>query len=371
MANAFGIINFSGRNIWVEGMQPYRPIGAFSFLGRYRVIDFPISNMTNSGIDHIQVYIRRKPRSLIEHLGTGRHYNINSKRGKLHILFSENGMDRDIYNNDIAAFIENMGCIERVNHPYVIIAPSYMVYSMDYDALLQTHIESGADITLLYHSVDNAKEAYLSCNILELNRQKGVSAIEPNHGNAKNRNIFMDTYVMKKELFIELVTKAHKLSSAYSLSDIVSSECGELDIRGVAHRGYFGSITDFESYYNANMSLIDFKAATNLFNEDWPIYTRTNDSCPTQYFETANVKNSVVSNGCIIEGTVENSIIGRGCMIHPGAIVKNSVILPGAEIGKDVHVDHYVVDKNARLIHTKEIVAETEHPGYIRRDDVR
>ena len=118
------------------------------------------------------------------------------------------------------------------------------------------------------------------------------------------------------------------------------------------------------------MSLIDFKAATNLFNEDWPIYTRTNDSCPTQYFETANVKNSVVSNGCIIEGTVENSIIGRGCMIHPGAVVKNSVILPGAEIGKDVHVDHYVVDKNARLIHTKEIVAETEHPGYIRRDDV-
>ena len=118
------------------------------------------------------------------------------------------------------------------------------------------------------------------------------------------------------------------------------------------------------------MSLIDFKTARNLFDENWPIYTRTNDSCPTQYFETSEVKNSVVSNGCIIEGTVENSIIGRGCTIQPGAVVKNSVILPGAVIGKGVHVDNYVVDKNAKLIHAKEIIADPGHPGYIRRDDV-
>lgn len=369
MANAFGIVNFSGKHIWVDGMQSYRPIGAFSFLGRYRVVDFPISNMTNSGIDHIQVYIRRKPRSLTEHLGTGRHYNINSKRGKLHILFSENGLDNDIYNNDIAAFIENMQCIERVNYPYVVIAPSYMIYSVDYDALLRTHIDSGADITLLYHAVDNAKEHHLNCNTLELNRQKGVSSIGQNRGNAKNRNIFMDTYILKKDLFIELVTKAHRLSSAFSFADIVNNECGELDIRGVAHRGYFASITDFKSYYDANISLIDFKAGMNLFDDNWPIYTRTNDSCPTQYFETADVKNSVVSNGCVIEGSVENSVIGRGCVIQPGAVVRNSVLLPGTLIGQNVHVDGYVVDKNAQLIHTKEIVAKPDHPGYIRRDD--
>ena len=90
MAKAFGIVNSSGNHIWVEGMQDYRPIGAFSFLGRYRVVDFPLSNMSNSGIDRIQVYIRRKPRSMTEHIGTGRHYNINSKRGKVQILFSEN-----------------------------------------------------------------------------------------------------------------------------------------------------------------------------------------------------------------------------------------------------------------------------------------
>ena len=101
MNKAFGIINFAGNHIKVEGLQEYRPVGAFSFLGRYRIIDFPISNMSNSGIDNIQVYVRRKPRSLTEHLGTGRHYNINSKRGKLSIRYTEEMQLGSIYSTDI------------------------------------------------------------------------------------------------------------------------------------------------------------------------------------------------------------------------------------------------------------------------------
>lgn len=369
MAKALGIVNFSGSHIWVNGLEEYRPIGAFSFLGRYRIIDFPISNMSNSDIDRIQVCLRRKPRSLIEHIGTGRQYNINSKRGRIHTLFSESSAENDIYNTDIAAFIENFECIEKSNHPYVVIAPSYMVYTENFDALLDTHIESGADITLLYHSVDNAKDSFLNCDFLNLNRQKGVESIEKNRGSAKNRNIFMDTYVMKRELFMELIQKAHKLSSMYTLAQIVNIECSELDVRGVAHRGFFAAITDFKSYYDANISLIDLKTADSLFDADWPIYTRTNDSCPTQYFESADVKKSMVSNGCLIEGTIENSVIGRGCVIQKGAVVKNSVLLPGAFVGENVYVENQVIDKNAKLIHAKEIIAPSMKPGYIRRYD--
>lgn len=369
MHKAFGILNSSGKNIWVDGMQSYRPIGAFSFLGRYRVVDFPISNMSNSGIDRIQVYVGKKPRSLVEHLGTGRHYNINSKRGKLQILFSSDSAQNSMYNTDISTYIENIEYIQAMHHPYVVIAPCYMVYSMDYSTLLQTHIDSQADITLLYHSVDNAREEFLSCTALNLNRQKGVLSLEQNRGNAKNRSIFMDTYVMKRELFVELIQKAKKLSSLYTLADIVNASCSELDIRGVAHRGFFASITDFQSYYDANLSLIDFKAAGTLFDEEWPIYTRTNDSCPTHYYDTAEVKKSVVSNGCLIEGTIENSIIGRGCVIKKGAVVKNSIVLAGVTIGEDVKVENQVVDKHSKLIRTKEIIAPSENPGYIRRGD--
>ena len=164
MSKAFGIINFAGNDVQVNGMLDYRPIGAFSFLGRYRVIDFPISNMSNSGIDVMQVYVRRKPRSLVEHLGTGRHYNINSKRGKLNILFAETIEENNVYNTDIAAYIENLDCFDEIDSEYVILAPSYMVYTADYNTFLQSHIESGADITLMYHSVDNAKDHFLNCH---------------------------------------------------------------------------------------------------------------------------------------------------------------------------------------------------------------
>lgn len=369
MYDAFGIVTSSGGDSWVEGIQDYRPIGSFSFLGRYRVIDFPISNLSNSDIDRIQVYIRRKPRTLVAHLGTGRQYNINSKRGDLQLLFSDNSESHSIYNTDIAMFMENLECIQRMHQEYVVIVPSYMVYTANYSTLIQNHIESGADITLLYHSVDNAKEAFLNCDTLNLNRQKGVLSIERNHGNTKEKKIFMDTYIMKKDLFIDLVQKAHKQSSMYTLADIVNDECGELDVRGISHRGYFASIADFKSYYDANMSLIDFKAAMNLFDEDWPIYTRTNNSCPSKYLENASVKSSVISNGCVIKGTVENCILGRGSVIEEGAVVKNCVIFPGAVIGKDVHAENLVVDRRAKVIHVKEVVADPAKPGYIKRED--
>lgn len=370
MYSAFGIINPTGHNVWVEGLENYRAVGAFSFMGRYRLIDFPVSNMSNSGIDCIQVYIKRKPLSLTDHLGSGRHYNINSKRGKLQVLFPENRTEHDLYNTDVDSYMTNIEKIMEMPQKYVVLAPAYMIYKMDYSELVKQHADSGAEISIAYHAVDNAKESFLNCNILNLNKQKGVESIEPNRGTAKNRNISMDTYVMEKDLFVELVNAAHKLSSMYTLSDIINDVCIQKDVRGIAHRGYFASITDFKSYYDANISLVDLKTATELFTEDWPIYTKTNDSCPTQYFQDADMKSSVVSNGCLIEGTVEHSIIGRGCEIKKGAVVKNSIILAGAIIGEGVHVENQVVDKSARLVHVKEVISDPSEPGYIKRGDV-
>lgn len=171
-------------------------------------------------------------------------------------------MNMSLYNNDIASYIENLEYIEQQLEEYVVIAPSYMIYTQDYNKLLNTHIESGADITLLYHSVDNAKEYFLNCYAVNLNKQKGVLSLEQNHGNAKNKNIFMDTYIMKKDLFIELIHKSRKTSSVYTLLDIVNASCEDLDIRGVSHRGYFAAISDFNSYYESNLSLTDIKNST-------------------------------------------------------------------------------------------------------------
>ena len=168
----------------------------------------------------------------------------------------------------------------------------------------------------------------------------------------------------------DMESLAKAISSAFTLADIINELHNELDVRGVSHRGFFASITDFQSYYDANMDLIDIKAAQTLFDPEWPIYTRTNDSCPTHYYETAQIRNSVVSNGCQVEGTIENSILGRGCIIHKDAVIKNSVILSGAEIGEGVHVENQVVDKMVKILHVKEVVSDPALPGYIKRRDI-
>ena len=369
-AKALGIVT-SGNRIKVEGMQAFRPVSAFTFVGRYRMIDFPLSNLSNSEIERIQVFAGQNPRSLAEHVGTGRHYGINSKRGKIQLLFSPQSEVNEIYNTDIASFLYNEDVIDRGKADYVVIVPSYMVFAQDYKALLAAHIEAGNDITLLYHKVNNADVAYMNCEFLELDDEKSVKSIQTNIGGKKSKNIFMNSYIMKKALFLDLVNEAKKKSSMYNLFNIVNDKAAaeELNIKAVQHKGYFEAITDFKSYYDANLELTDYKAASSLFTTKWPIYTRTNDACPTQYVEGASVKKSLISNGSIIAGTVENCIIGRGVTIEPGAVIKNSVICSEVTIAKDTVIENQVVDKYAKILHAKEIIADPENPGYVKRLD--
>ena len=367
---AFGIINSAANYIRVEGLHDYRPIGAFSFLGRFRVIDFPISNMSNSGLDRIHVYLNSRPRSIVEHIGDGRHYNINSKRGNIQLLFTQNNGASSIYNTDINSYLENLEQIERMPQDYVVVAPSYMVYKQDYQQLLNSHLESGADITLLYHKVDQAKEYYRACNVVNLNKQKGVESLVRNMGTAKEKNISMDTYVMSKEIFIDLVKKAKKESSAYSLADMIAIACDTLDVRGYQHKGFFAAITSLDDYYRANMELLEYSTAMDFFKTDWPFYTKTTDACPTQYFHGASVTHSMVCNAGLIEGTVENSIIGRNVHIGKGAVVKNSIILSYSDIGDGAHIENAVVDKWVKVNKIKRIISENLTPAYVKRNDV-
>ncbi len=370
MARAFGIVASEDNTIHVDGLHDYRPIGAFSFLGRFRVIDFPISNMSNSGMNRIQVYLRSRPRSIAEHIGSGRHYNINSKRGKVQLLFSENTSSRSIYNNDIAAYKENLDYVQRMHEEYVIVAPSYMVYKQDFRALLDEHIASGAEITVLYHRVDNAREFFNGCHTISLNKQKGVQSIDKNLGTTDYKNILMDTYCMKKETFVELVNSASMMSSIYTLADIINLNCKQMDVRAYQHKGYFASLTSLDDYFHASMELLDYNISNDLFRQDWPIYTRTTDSCPTQYYDTSKVSNSFISNGCLIEGTVENSIIGRGTTIKKGAVIRNSIIMAHTIIEDGVHIENTVVDKWARIIHAQNIIGTEHEPQYIKRQDI-
>lgn len=369
MNKVLGIVNFEDATASVEGLGDHRPVSAFAFLGRYRVIDFVLSNMTNSGINDIQVYCKEKPRSLIEHLGTGQQYNINSKRGNLHILNGEKKPVSDVYNHDVNNFMQNMEFIEESDKGYVVVAPSYFIYQIDYNQVIEAHINSGDDITILYKATDNAKNEFIGCETVLFDETKKVIGIEKNRGKYKTRNISLECYVMSRKLFIDLVNRAANTSSLYWFKDILRDVYNEYTIRGYAVKGYVACINTLKAYFKANMDLRKREIARNVFKKDWPIHTMTNDSCPTQYVSGSVVKGSTVANGCLIEGTVINSVLGRNVTVKKGAVVENSIILPGAYISDGAKLDHVVVDKYAIIHHVKKLEGTDDSPVYVKRRD--
>jgi len=366
MSNIIGIVNYES-GVVLGGLSSHRTISAMNFLGRYRIIDFILSNMVNSGINNIKIMTKEKPRSLVEHLGSGSDYNINRKHGSLNILYSDIAPASELYNTDLYLMRQNAVQFEETKADYVVIAPSYMLAIIDYSDVVEQHQKSGADVTVVYKEVFDADENFTNCHALDFSGTD-VKGYHINRNDKVKEAISMETYVMSKELFLKLLEASSKYP-LFSLEDMLFDERNEIKIKAYKYNGYLSCINSFEQYYKINMSMIEYKNAKVLFSADWPIFTRTNDSQPTLYTKEAVVENSTISNGCIIQGTVLNSIVGRGVRIRKGAVIKDSIILPNAYISEDSKIEYAIIDKHAKVIDKKSIIGTKDNIAYIRRRD--
>lgn len=369
MARVIGILNFEPSYVNVKGLEDYRPISATSILGRYRVIDFMLSNFTNSNIDVIKVLLKNRPRSVVEHISRTS-YNLNSKKGKIQLLMGEQNVgSNEFYNVDINAFNTYMEFFDVETPSYVVIAPSHFIFNQDFSDMLDYHIKQKNDITMLYHGINDSDEKYLMTDVISVDKNDRVVGMSKNRGKFRYGNISLESYVMDFNTFKQLVEEAAQVSSLYSLSDIIADNIKIKKVGAYEHKGYFTCISTLKEYYEANMNIRKEEELTALINDSWPIYTMTNDSCPTLYRPSAKVKGSIVANGCQIEGTVINSVIGRNVTIKEGAVIKDSVILPDTLIDKNVKLTCAVVDRLAIVTHVKEIAGTKENPQYIKRGD--
>ena len=369
MKDVLGIVSFPSASVEVEGMMDRRAIGAISILGRYRLIDFALSNFTNSGIDEIQIYVKNQPRSLVSHVYAG-NYNINSKRGGLRFLFNSSYKRHSIYNNDISCYMENLQALEECTKEYVVLSPCHLVYSYDFNELIAAHKENGNDITTMYVQTSKAKEQYYLQNTLTLGKDGRITDIGRNLGKYKNAMISLEIMVMRKSLFIDLVNRACNASSLYTLEDIIKDQLDELRVFGYKYKGVLASITSLKAYYDASMYLSKPAVSRKLFRNDWQIHTKTNDSCPTKYTKEAQVVGSIVANGCIIEGTVINSVIGRNVNVRKGTVIKDCIILPSVNVHEGAHLENCVIDKYAEVKYVKTLKGSKQHPLYVMRRDI-
>jgi glucose-1-phosphate adenylyltransferase len=350
MHDIMGIISLSEDEAAMSDIAKYRPIGAVPMAGRYRVIDFILSNMVNMGIHNVSIFTQGKSRSIVEHLGHGKEWDLDRKKDGLFIFNPYlNPMDSAFHKGDIKNYKDQLEYIKCSKQKYVIFSRSYMICNVDLLEAFEFHRESNADITILYKKVRSEQEKYINCDSLNINNDGKVISIGRNIGKESNLNVSMEMYILKKDLFIEIIEDSISKGETMFMKAAMHQLVRKLNVNGFAFDGYLGCVNSIENYYRINMELLNVDISKELFYKNGYIYTNVKDEPPTKYTETADVSNSMVASGCIIEGEVERSVLSRRVKIGKNAVVKDCIIMQKCIIEAGAVLKHVILDKNIEI----------------------
>ncbi|HBU12216.1 MAG TPA: glucose-1-phosphate adenylyltransferase subunit GlgD [Clostridiales bacterium] len=368
--DAFGLIYAGEQNINLRELVYLRTVGALPVAGRYRAIDFVLSNMVNTGIRNVGVIAQRSYHSLMDHLGSGKEWDLSRKSDGLFILppFSSSE-DVGTYRGVVDAIKGAMGYIRRSKQQYCIFSGSYTVYNETYDAMLRHHIDTGADITMMYSEEDEESfkgERYDDVR-MHLNEEGRLIDLEINSPLTDSKKVGMDTYVIRKELLEYLVEDCISRGQCRFVSDLLMNNMNRIRIMGYKHEGYVGRLHSVASYFKLNMDFLNVDVQKNLFYGASHIYTKIKDEVPAKYAKTSNVKNSLVANGCIIEGEVENSVLFRSVYVGKGAKIKDCVIMQDSEVYNNATLEHVILDKSVNIRQGRRLVGDEVFPVVIRK----
>ncbi|MCL2111628.1 MAG: glucose-1-phosphate adenylyltransferase subunit GlgD [Clostridiales bacterium] len=371
--DAFGII-YAGEEITnLRELVDRRTVGALPIGGKYRTIDFPLSNMVNSDIRSVGVIVSRNYNSLMDHLGSGKAWDLSGKGEGLFILTPFSLRENPgVYRGKVEALKSSMDFIRRVRHEYCILAGATSIYNFNYDEMMRFHVESGSDITVLYHNVGpehSVDELYWDV-FLDLSDEQRIRGIEinPTHTHLTARSL--KSYIMRKDILIYLVDECFSKGEHSFSENLIRNNVDRLRIMAFEHKGYVGMLNSVPAYFKVNMDLLGSDIRKELFSSTNRIFTKTKDSVPAKYTKSANVKRSLVANECVVEGSVEDSVLFRDVYIGKNARIKNSIILPGAEVGDDAELEYVILDKNVNVRRRSRLVGSENHPIVIGKGDV-
>lgn len=317
---------------------------AVSFGGKYRIIDFPLSNCINSGIDTVGVLTQYQPLRLNSHIGIGIPWDLDRNVGGVTILSPYEGVKgSDWYTGTANAIYQNLDYMESYNPEYVLILSGDHIYKMDYELMLDYHKSNNADITIASMPVPMEEAKRFGIVVTDENNQ--IIEFEEKPENPKSNLASMGIYIFTWKVLKEALIKLQDEKGCDFGKHIIPYVHKKEDSRVFAYEynGYWKDVGTLSTYWQANMELIDIIPEFNLYEEYWKIFTKS-DVIPPQYIsETAYVERSIVGEGTSIYGTVINSVIGAGVIIEEGACVKDSIIMKGTKIGKNTYVEKAII----------------------------
>lgn len=370
-ANALGIIFPNSYDGLIPELVTERLMASIPFAGRYRMVDFILSSMVNCGIDNVSLIVRKNYHSLMDHLGSGREWDLTRKYGGLNIVppFASNTVK--VYNGRIEALASILDMLKDAREKYVVMSDANLAVNFDFTAMLEQHIESGADVTIAYKkqeipvgmkkTFDITKDLYYT---FELDDDGRIRQLRINPEDEGVQNLSMNIYIIEREFLVHMISEAYSKGMVYFDRDLLAPNLERLNVRGFEFNGYLARISDIKSYFDENMKLLKDENLDGLFGGN-PIYTKIRDDNPTRYIQGSKAKNIMSADGCIIEGEVENSILFRGVRIAKGAKVKNCVLMQDTIVGEGANVEYVITDKNVTISAGKEIKGADSFPVYV------
>lgn len=334
----------------LDSLTAMRTMGSVPFCSRYRLIDFPLSNMVESGITKVGVITNANFQSLMDHVGTGKPWDLSRKNDGLFILPPFNVGSATMWGNRIDAIYGNMGFLEQSNQAYVVMCDCNNVLSLDYEALFDRHEESGADITVVGVKAPMPDKIGSILCFDKVEADGRITEMSLDRHDEKEIFHSVNIVIMKKYLLESLITTAHSKNEISFQRNVLMANAKSLKIYAYdATESFVGTISSVQAYYDVSMNLLEKDCRSRLFNKDFPIYTKERDDMPSLYGAESHLTNSLVADGCIIDGTVENSIIFKGVKVGKGAVVKNSILMQDTVIGENAKLSCVIADKKVNI----------------------
>ena len=340
--NALGIIFPNSYDTTVPELVTERAMASIPFAGRYRMVDFVLSSMANCGISNVSIVVRKNYHSLMDHLGTGREWDMARRHGGLNIVppFAEKGVR--IYSGRVEALGSILNFLENQKEKYVVMSDANIAINYDFNALLAAHQASGADVTIAYQKTEIPEGRKNDNYTLTVDADGRVTELLFNDYRPGVQNLDLNIYVLERETLIKLVKDATSRGLIYFERDILAHNVNILNIHALEYTGYVAHVCDMKSYFDENLKLIDEKNLDALFPKNSPVYTKIRDDNPTRYVTGSKVENSILFPGVVVEkgATVEAAVVMGGTVIKAGAkvehciVAENVTIEEGATVGK-------------------------------------
>lgn len=365
MGNVLGLVFANMHDTTLGDMTKNRTMGSVMFGGRYRLIDFPLSNMVNSGISEVGVITKSNYQSLLDHLGSAREWDLARKKGGLYILPPFGNVESTLYRGRIEALYGAMSFIKHSRAKYVILSDCDVVTNIDYKPIVAAHIESGADITAVAHTGVYSSDDIKTSTVFNVDADKNVTSVLINPDISGTCTTSLNVFVMSMDFLIETVNDAMARGNVSFERNILQEKCREIKIKIYEYDNYFSKLNSPESYFKSNMALLEPENARKLFVPKRSIYTKVSDNAPVKYDLDSKVSNSLIADGCIIEGEVENSVLFRGVKVGKGAKVKNCILMQGTVVGDNAELSYLITDKNVSICENHILTSSPQYPMYV------